>query len=340
MLKLTRTHTCFLRPHQLRACCSVAVLLLAVAHCFPAPADPELTPDQLRPIGTMGKQRTILAGDREAELYAFKGKGCITHMWFGGAWPGYDKTRIRFYVDEETSPSIDMELFLGHGIGHAEQAAPWGTEKLGKTGEPSGLYNTYRIPFGKSIRITAQGVGIQGDPEFWWIFRGVENMPVYVGKVRLPDSARLHLYRNENVVLKPFEYIDLCNTSRAGALYQVTLSTKSNDLTYLEACLRAYIDGAKEPQYISSGTEDYFLGTYYFNKGVYYNSLAGCTHVNAKDGTFSGYRFHEEDPIFFRKGLRYVWRNGETMFWTKDDTKAWGNRSDTILTSYAWVYEW
>lgn len=165
-------------------------------------------------------------------------------------------------------------------------------------------------------------------------------MPVYLGNVRLPDKARLRLYRNENVTLKPFEYIDLCKSPRAGALYQVTLSTKSTDLTYLEACLRAYIDGAAEPQYISSGTEDYYLGTYYFNKGIYHNALAGCTHINPKDGTFSGCRFHDQDPIFFRKGLRYVWRNGETMFWTKEDTKAWGPRSDTVLTSYTWVYEW
>ncbi len=297
------------------------------------------TPDRLKPIGTMGKELAVLSGGREAELYQFDGAGCITHMWFGGSWPGYDKTRIRFYVDGESTASIDMELFMGHGIGHAEPAAPWGNEKLGKTGDPSGLYNTYKIPFGKSIRITAQCQGIEGDPPFWWIFRGVENMPVYLGNVRLPDNARLRLYKNENVTLKPLEYIDLCNSPKAGALYQVTLSAKSEKLTYLEACLRAYIDGAKEPQYISSGTEDYFLGTWYFNRGIYHNALGGCTHINEKDGTFSGYRFHEEDPIFFQKGLRYVWRNGETKFWTKEDTKAWDTR-ETVLYSYAWVYEW
>ncbi len=100
-------------------------------------------------------------------------------------------------------------------------------------------------------------------------------MPVYLGHVRLPDNARLRLYKNENVTLKPLEYIDLCNSPKAGALYQVTLSAKSEKLTYLEACLRAYIDGAKEPQYISSGTEDYFLGTWYFNRGIYHNALGG-----------------------------------------------------------------
>ena len=33
---------------------------------------------------------------------------CIVHhTWYGGSWPGYDTTRIRFYVDDETTPSID-----------------------------------------------------------------------------------------------------------------------------------------------------------------------------------------------------------------------------------------
>ncbi len=131
----------------------------------------------LKSIGTMGKAQRVLAGGREAELYRYQGRGCITHMWFGGDWPGYDKTRIRFYIDGEEKPSIDMELFMGHGIGFGDPAAPWGNERLGKTGHPSGLYNTYKIPFGKSIRITAQNEGIPGDPEFWWIFRGVENLP-------------------------------------------------------------------------------------------------------------------------------------------------------------------
>jgi hypothetical protein len=43
---------------------------------------------------------------------------------------------------------------------------------------------------------------------------------------------------------------------------------------------------------LSSGTEDYFLGTYYFNRGGYHNALAGCTHLKstARGWEFSGYR--------------------------------------------------
>ena len=44
---------------------------------------------------------------------------------------------------------------MGHGIGFQDQGAPWGVERIGKSGLPSGVYNTYHIPFGKSVRVTA-----------------------------------------------------------------------------------------------------------------------------------------------------------------------------------------
>jgi hypothetical protein len=127
-----------------------------------------------------------------------------------------------------------MELGLGHGVGFGDSSAPWGSEKLGKTGHPSGLYNSYPIPFGKSIRVTAQ---------------------------RAQDAP----------------------------------------------------DGASMPTLLSSGLEDYSLGTYYFNRGRYANGLAGLTHLDTKNNTFSAYRFHDNDPVFFQKGLRLTCCCGEEL---------------------------
>jgi hypothetical protein len=260
-------------------------------------------------------------------------------MWFGGDWPGYDHTRIRFYVDGETKPSIDMELFLGHGIGWGDASAPWGTERLGKTGQPSGLYNTYPVPFGKSIRVTGElGAGVEKPQTFWWIFHGVENFPVYLGKIRLPANVRLRLQVHRDVTLEPLQMFEIGQSSHSGALYQVTLAVASKNFNFLEAMLRAYIDEVKEPLLLSSGTEDYFLGTYYFNRGIYHLPLAGLTHKEeAADGTcrFSAYRFHEDDPVIFQKALRLVWRNGE-----EKDGKAYESPQQSQVTSYVWLYEW
>jgi len=292
----------------------------------------------LETFGTAGKEG-MLYPDHETVLFRHEGAGCLTQMWFGGDWPGYDRTRIRFYVDGETKASIDMELFLGHGIGWGDPAAPWGSARLGKSGHPSGLYNTYRIPFGKSIRVTGQlGESVEKPQVFWWIIRGVENLPVFLGNIRLPKTARLRLEVRDQIELEPLQFFDICHSSRAGALYQVTLAVASKNFNFLEAVLRAYLDGAKEPLLLSSGTEDYFLGTYYFNRGMYHFPIAGLTHKEQDaDGTcrFSAYRFHEDDPIIFQKGFRLAWRNGE-----EKDGKPYGAPQRSRATSYVWLYEW
>jgi hypothetical protein len=301
-------------------------------------AEQDVSVDGLKTFGTAGKEGTLYP-DHEVELFQHNGDGCLTHMWFGGDWPGYGKTRIRFYVDGEAAPSIDMELFLGHGIGWNDSSAPWGTERLGKTGQPSGVYNTYRLPFGKSIRITGQlGRGVTNAQTFWWIIRGTENLPAYLGNLRLPARARLHLQVHNDVLLDPLQMLDIAQASGHGALYQVTLAVSSRDLDFLEGMMRAYLDGVSEPLMLSSGTEDYFLGTYYFNRGLYHLPLAGLTHKQQSQNgpsRFSAYRFHDEDPVIFQHGFRLAWRNGE-----EKNGKPYAPPHKSQLTSYVWLYEW
>jgi hypothetical protein len=308
---------------------------------FPQPIDVA----QLRTFGTMGKEVRPLKGDTEAELFRHEGKGCLTHMWFGGGWKDCGKTRLRVYVDGETNASIDMELFLGHGIGFGDEGAPWGTERIGKLGKGTSVYNTYRIPFGTQVRVTAQRAPTAPDaPEFWWIIRGTENLPVTIGGVTLPANARLKLYKLENKVAEPLEEFDLCDVTGQGALYQVTMAAKSLrkteknpwlDWGYMEACVRAYVGGSKEPLMLSSGLEDYFLGTGYFNKGPYITPVAGVTHFNPTEKEISAYRFHDVDPVFFQSGLRLTCRCGEEI-----GDKVFHDPPATRYTTYVWLYQW
>jgi len=306
----------------------------------PLQPDGESSAGSLKTFGTAGKEELLHPG-QELALFSHQGAGCLTHMWFGGDWPGYESTRIRFYVDEESKPSIDMELFPGHGIGWGDPSAPWGSHLLGKTGQPSGLYNTYRIPFGRSIRVTGQlGAAVDKPQPFWWIFRGIENLPVRLGQVQLPTEARLRLQVRQNVTLEPLQLFEIGQSQGSGALFQVMLAVRSANFSYLEGMLRAYLDGASEPLMLSSGTEDYFLGTYYFNRGLYHLPLAGLTHkVQDPKGncSFSAYRLHDDDPIFFHQGLRLQWRNGE-----EKDGKIYGDERprQSHTTSYVWIYEW
>ena len=305
---------------------------------------PEIS--SLKTFGTMGKELQILKKNQETELYSHEGNGCLTHMWFGGDLYGHEDMKIRIYVDGEENPSIDMELFLGHGIGFKDDHAPWGTEVMGNMGGTSGLYNTYKIPFSEKIRITAQLAPTANlsdrVPTFWWIIRGTENLPVVFNGIRLPDDARLKLYKLENYTAEPLEEFTMAAIKGAGMLYQVTMAAKGlrdtghwKDLSFMESCIRAYREESDEPMFVSSGLEDYFLGTYYFNTGRFYNRLAGLTHLDKEEREFSAYRLHEDDPVFFQHDLRLTNRCGE-----KIGDKVFHDPPQTEYTIYTWVYEW
>lgn len=143
---------------------------------FAAPAvRPTAAPlSGLTTFSSIGKEERPFGGGTEAELLSHKGRGCRTHMWFGGSLEVYELVHILTNVDGERKASIDMELGMGHGRGFANPAAPWGNKYFGKTGAPSGIYNFYRVPFGVGVRVNAQlPQGVKDDQVFWWITRGV-----------------------------------------------------------------------------------------------------------------------------------------------------------------------
>lgn len=286
-----------------------------------------------------GKEEQPFLVTQEGELANYEGRGYIDHMWFGGSFPNYTDLRIRIYVDREQTPSIDMKLGMAAGVGFADPAAPWGTQFSGITGAPSGIYLNYRIPFSRHIRVTAElPPGVKRDTVLWWIIRGLENNPVQVAGFVLPERVRLRLHKLEDSTVQPLDEFDLCRISGTGLIFQVAMAAKSTNFEFLEAQMRAYMAGAKEPQFLSSGLEDYFLGTYYFNRGVYHLPPAGLTHKDPKDSSFSAYRFHDADPIVFSKGIRLGCRCGE-----KRGDKVFGgagNPQPTTYTTYTWAYEW
>jgi len=294
----------------------------------------------LRTFGGIGKEREILEAGTEVELFRHAGAGCLTHMWFAMD----ARTRVRVYVDGEPEPSIDMALDLGHGYAHGGPPEPWGVPQLGRQG---GVYNTYRVPFGSEVRVaviptTEVFDGVNGR-NAWWIVRGTEGLPVTLGGVRLPDSARLRLHRLEGRRAKPLEEFALCETAGSGALYQVTLAARGDrplgtweDQAYQEGCVRAYVGGAAKPLFLSSGLEDYFVSSGYFHhRKLFQTEVSGLTHIDVGKNRFAAYRFHDRDPVFFRDGLRLTLRCGEEL-----DGRVFHQAPGAEYTAYTWVYRW
>lgn len=260
-------------------------------------------------------------------------------------------TTIKIYIDNETLPSIEFQLFLGHGIGfvNSSERVPWNTKRISLDAN-DGIYNNYQIPFSKSFRVSATSHDNGDGTFFWYIIRGVYNYPVIVGELELPSNSRLRLYKNERVTLRPFEFLDLVKVQdTSGALFQVTLAAESTNFEYLEGCVRAYIDGGNVT-FLSSGTEDFFLSAFYFNEGVFHSDNSGLTYF-LPPGTLSAYKFFETDPLLFKRSLHLKWRCCEIIGTAPDDCpdvdkssslrhSRVGSPDTTTVTTYTWVYEW
>jgi hypothetical protein len=182
----------------------------------------------------------------------------------GDPW-NWEEGRLRFYVDNETVPSVDIRLrelaSIGKrdAVGDAASVGPFGLPLFGKTAKSGGAYSTMRIPFGVSLKVTIENAPTAtSEGIYWFIIRGVEALPVTLGgELALPDQARLHVARNTALTVAPQTLITLAAVpaGTAGALVNVFLDNNSTDPNYLEACVRFTADGAAAPQFLSSGTE-------------------------------------------------------------------------------------
>ena len=140
----------------------------------------------------------------------------------------------------------------------------------------SGLFNNFQIPFGSNISVTVEMVGEKGHLViFWLVLRGRTKADALhlpgTPSVPLPRTARLRTHYSANVTLQPLQQLTLYNTTAAnGAVLMVTVAVDSAPSNlypayhYLEGCMRAFTPAGEQRYRISSGTEDYFLGTFYF----------------------------------------------------------------------------
>jgi hypothetical protein len=76
-----------------------------------------------------------------------------------------------------------------------------------------------------------------------------------------------------------------------------------------EGEIKMYLDGDKEwPTICGTGTEDYFGGAWCFDENNYSAPYFGFQQVAGKSGQTGArmtlYRFHMQDPVFFKKDLR------------------------------------
>lgn len=278
---------------------------------------------------------TGLSGDvitsAEKTIFAWQLKqsdtnGVLTHIWSTCGPNVLENTMVRVYIDQEANASIAFNLGYYCGVGWGDPQAPWGTKWFGKGAEYGAYFNNVRIPFQKSVKVTAQYYGPGGSSGgFYMIVRGLPNYRFDIGGIPIPPTARMSLQVFNRTDVQPLEVVPVAQVPRGlnGVFFYHTLAFTAANLNSLEGCYHAFVplDAHFPGTVLSTGTEDYFDSAWYFLGGEFHLPVSGFTHLNQKDGpgqnltSFSAYRFHEMDPIYFDKkdGFLMTWRNGETL---------------------------
>jgi len=270
------------------------------------------------------------------------------------------------YIDGETHPSVNVTLAEMANMGPLSADGsnadnpdptknlphdnePWGYSLFGHTAWDGGVYSHVRIPFLKSIKTA---VVARKDPTckgsnaamIWSNIRGVEGLPVVLGEFQLPDSAKLQVYRFKQENVAPFDFITFMDVPEgySGALLMVRMDLRPSRISSitgenfqpLEACIRYFPDGTDTPMFISSGTEDYFLSTCYFEMGMFKTVDTGLTYFDNDKGTLTVYKVHLDDPIMWHDGMKMVSRNCEKVGGCQNDPDPLNPETSTCPNMY------
>jgi hypothetical protein len=245
------------------------------------------------------------------------GSGAIQHIWMTptGNWRF---SILRIYWDDETEPSVECPVGDFFGMGWGEYAP---LNSLAICVNPGSAFNCYwTMPFRKKCKITMENVN-EKDPMtlYYQVDYTLTDVPA--------DAGYFHAqFRRSNPdVTSDYTIID--NVKGKGQYVGVYLALGvRNNGWWGEGEIKFFIDGdSKFPTICGTGTEDYFCGSYNFDRGGQYKEFctpySGLHQVIRPDGVYKSqqrfglYRWHIMDPIRFEKDLKVTiqdlgWRLG------------------------------
>ena len=259
-------------------------------------------------------------------LAEIEGPGSVQHIWMTptGTWR---YSILRVYWDDEKEPSIECPVGDFFGMGWGEYAH---LNSLAVCVNPGSAFNCYwQMPFRKKCRITMENIDEKAMRLYYQVDYCLTEVP--------EDAAYLHAqFRRTNPNKYKEDYTIIDGLKGKGHYVGTYMAWQVNNNGWWgEGEIKFFMDGDKKfPTICGTGAEDYFCGSYNFDRGGQYKEFstayAGLHQVIRPDGTYKAnqrfglYRWHITDPIRFEKDLRVTiqdlgWRSGGRYLPQKSD---------------------
>ena len=254
------------------------------------------------------------------------GPGAIQHIWMTptGNWRF---SILRIYWDDETEPSVECPVGDFFGMGW-NVYSPLVSSAI--CVNPGSAFNSYWVmPFRKKCRITMENINDTDQMTLYYqIDYTLTDVPA--------DAAYLHAQFRRQNTNETSDYTIIDGIKGKGHYVGVYMAWGVNNNGWWgEGEIKFFMDGDKEfPTICGTGTEDYFCGSYNFDREGKYTEFctpySGLHQVIRPDGTYKSqqrfglYRWHILDPVRFEKDLKVTiqdlgWRQGGRYLPQKSD---------------------
>lgn len=275
-----------------------------------------------------------IAAGSTLELADIEGPGIVRQIWLTPAGCPWRMLVLRVYWDDQQQPSVECPLgdFFASGWGGFGWSGHAQISSLPVCVNPGSALNCFwEMPFRRRCRITITNLSAGLARIYYQVnyeLREVET-----------DAAYFHAqFRRSNPLPYKSVHTIVDQVSGQGHYVGTYLAWGSNNNGWWgEGEVKFYLDGDDAwPTIASTGTEDYFLGSYNFWVNDAYQTFttpySGMPHAVIPDGSdpnltqsrFGMYRWHLTDPVRFRAGLRVTtqalgWRSGGRYLPLRDD---------------------
>lgn len=246
--------------------------------------------------------RKIGAGET-LTMAELEGPGKIVHWWCtiaGEAVEMFNRMLVlRFYWDDEETPSVEAPIGDFFGSGHGMEAD---CISLPITSVHSGTGRNcwFEMPFKKSARLTITNESDNDIRSFYWNIDW-QKYDSFSDEILYFHAA----YRQEFPTTFGRDY-RILDAKGKGHYVGVTLSVEKalKPGWFGEGDEKIYIDGEAAPSIWGTGTEDYFLTAW--SPHIYHTAFSGFSiyqGVNHPGDKTTAYRFHILDPIPFTESI-------------------------------------
>lgn len=265
------------------------------------------------PAGELGQTFKIspcvrIPANSEFTVCDIKGSGEVNHIWMTCAPQCFTRLFIEMYYDGSEIPSVSLPLGKLFAIGHEERSI---VNSLTVTVNPAGGMNLYwPIPFRKGFKTVISNTDSQDAVLYYQIDYQLKRIP--------RSTGYFHAFYRESLPLKAKENHVVLEKIEGKGSYVGTFMTYKTDFTtwWGEGEFKFFLDGDdKFPTICGTGTEDYFGGAWNFEQPqgryCYYSTpyqglidIIPQDKIYVKDQSFSMYRWHLNDPVYFDKDIR------------------------------------